>query len=1319
MKTNFSTFITAIAFLLLAATTAVTQEPKEPKAYFKKDGDTLFQTPISEIDSIVFKQITELSEEEVTELFTNFEDFVNSPGFQSSNTIEEMKSALENWFRQQTEVENVKTEGNVLIITFKDGATTEIKFMESTESEPEEYEFEYGPETVDINCFTGLTLQNAIAKEQSNTEWQSVTRVATAAYEPDYIFPVIWEPDFSFESDIIKIYNSHQGPSFPKLNPRKAKSAQCNPLSLEFTLKLHNYIGNREVKPNLIIINAHGNKDLLEIGCCSPFDRYNEIKKDLKDKGITIIGTPREMRVMIDNGKGATLYFISITSADLRILLKGIDLSNSIVFLNACESMVYSSFSDVFLDLGAQGVFGYSKATCIECVRNMTNILLKYILTPISAPTSEDPSRKTTTDILTAWSKVYGNTDISQSKNLTLWHRNGNLKFKYPPLDTRRPVIPGRSATRSSNATQEQGVAMFGSYIHYYSPSAGYSKSYYGFVYSSQTNNPKVGDGKSKNVFAELDHDIFDGEYYFLSANDIEYNKQYYCRAFVFSNYSGGAYIHYSDVVEPFIVEGEKAQVSTNPCNENNITETTAVVSGNVIDAGKPAYTERGICWSTRSNPTIYDRKDGASVNNGQPTSYSYTLTGLEPNTTYYAKAYVIQNNTPVYGNEISFKTKEEQKAAQVSTNACNENDITETTAIVSGNVIDAGKPAYTEKGICWSTRSNPTINDNKQKATGNSSQLGYYSCELTGLTKNTTYYAKAYVIQNDKPVYGNVISFKTPQEPFFELSTSQINFPKEGGTNSFTIETNYKITEISSSQAWCKISYDKNNPIVVDITVEKNETTSTQNAIIWVWAINPVTNDKEGKAVSIKQEAGENNYKEAQVSTSYNENDITETTAIVSGYITDAGKPAYTERGICWSKRSNPTINDNKVGASVNNGQPTSYSCTLTGLEPNTTYYAKAFVIQNNAPVYGNEISFKTKDGRIEKEAQVYTSYYEITRTTAIIECFVTDEGIPAYTEMGICWSKRSNPTINDNKDGFRINGGNRRAYSPTLTGLEPDMTYYAKAYVMQNNTPVYGNEISFKTGDPKETQVSTSYNENNITETTAIVSGYIADAGKPAYTERGICWSTRSNPTINDRKDGASVNNGQPTSYSCTLTGLEPNTTYYAKAFVIQNNAPVYGNEISFKTKQSDGNWVEINGVKWATRNVGVVPGTFAPNPENYGGYYKWGIDPSPAGYRLPNAGEVNSLMYSTNVSSVWTMQNGVNGRRFTDNTSGKSIFLPAAGYAWANVVYHPGVVAYWWSSAQWSNECGWSFGFDNLNGGASGLDKGYQVSIRSVLY
>jgi len=103
---------------------------------------------------------------------------------------------------------------------------------------------------------------------------------------------------------------------------------------------------------------------------------------------------------------------------------------------------------------------------------------------------------------------------------------------------------------------------------------------------------------------------------------------------------------------------------------------------------------------------------------------------------------------------------------------------------------------------------------------------------------------------------------------------------------------------------------------------------------------------------------------------------------------------------------------------------------------------------------------------------------------------------------------------------------------------------------------------------------------------------------------------------------------------------------------------------------TKDSNNSkkWVLINGVKWATCNVGSS-GVFAATPESAGFYYKWdelaNPDPSPSGYRVPTKEELESLLNEAYVTHTEMTQNGVNGWQFTDKQTGGSIFLPVAGY------------------------------------------------------
>ncbi|MDR1761769.1 MAG: DUF1566 domain-containing protein [Bacteroidales bacterium] len=109
----------------------------------------------------------------------------------------------------------------------------------------------------------------------------------------------------------------------------------------------------------------------------------------------------------------------------------------------------------------------------------------------------------------------------------------------------------------------------------------------------------------------------------------------------------------------------------------------------------------------------------------------------------------------------------------------------------------------------------------------------------------------------------------------------------------------------------------------------------------------------------------------------------------------------------------------------------------------------------------------------------------------------------------------------------------------------------------------------------------------------------------------------------------------------------------------------------------------WVEINGVKWATRNIlATKPEEYNRNSYHYWKEAQWACSPhnrEGEKWRLPTVEEFRKLLDSGN---TLTTINGVVGRQFGsgDNT----IFLPATGYG--GDFYIPGVNTGYWSSQKY---------------------------------
>ena len=87
---------------------------------------------------------------------------------------------------------------------------------------------------------------------------------------------------------------------------------------------------------------------------------------------------------------------------------------------------------------------------------------------------------------------------------------------------------------------------------------------------------------------------------------------------------------------------------------------------------------------------------------------------------------------------------------------------------------------------------------------------------------------------------------------------------------------------------------------------------------------------------------------------------EITQTTALSGGNITDEGGATVSARGVCWGKNPNPAISDSKTEDGNGSG---SFNSSISGLEPNTKYYVRAYAINSVGTAYGNELSFTTSE--------------------------------------------------------------------------------------------------------------------------------------------------------------------------------------------------------------------------------------------------------------------------------------------------------------------------------------------------------------------
>ena len=267
-------------------------------------------------------------------------------------------------------------------------------------------------------------------------------------------------------------------------------------------------------------------------------------------------------------------------------------------------------------------------------------------------------------------------------------------------------------------------------------------------------------------------------------------------------------------------------------------------------------------------------------------------------------------------------------------------------------------------------------------------------------------------------------------------------------------------------------------------------------------------------------------------------------------------------------------------------------------------------------------------------------------------------------------------------------------------------------------------GDEINF--GNRITLPTVITHTVTQITGTSAVVGGKVTSDGNASVTERGVCIATDST-SYTQIASGSGLG-----ACTCNLTDLQPNTTYFVRAYAVNSEGTAYGKQVTFTTNGIEGTheYVDLGlSVKWATMNVG------ANTPEDYGDYFSWGeIEPKDeyslmtykyfdwngsggltggltkyntnnnygtvdnkiqlelgddaaradwgGSWRMPTDAELTELREQCRWT--WKNQNGVRGYKVTSMSNGNSIFLPAAGFRSGWSLFVAGDYGYYWSSS-----------------------------------
>lgn len=520
------------------------------------------------------------------------------------------------------------------------------------------------------------------------------------------------------------------------------------------------------------------------------------------------------------------------------------------------------------------------------------------------------------------------------------------------------------------------------------------------------------------------------------------------------------------------------------------------------------------------------------------------------------------------------------------------------TMATGGGSVSITGNATVVRKGICWSRNHAPTTADEYYVS---SSMLNNFSgCLMTNLSPNEVYYVRAFAVTNTGTVYGNEVGFSTTAVAPVVTTTGV------GNITTTTARVYGNVSNINGTTVTeCGVCWSTgHNPTIAGSHLACGSGTGAFTA--------DITNLISGMRYYVRAYATNN------MGTSYGKEKEFTTNGNGGGtheYI-DLGLPSGTLWATCNVGANSPEENGGFFAWGETIPKMDIDDCNWSDYQHCNGSY-NTLTRYCNDPEYGFN-GFTDDLTILLPEDDVATVYWgagwrmptksewvelrdntEINYTTlngVSVAQFTASNGnsiILPYNNflinysLGHYWSSSLKTDEVDESWAF---------WFPSTPRLDVQMIDFLRVACLNVRPIVRSNNFP---------QVTTS-EVSHSTNSTATCGGVVVSGGGSIVVERGVCWSTNHNPTLNDHHSYAGMGEGN---FKIGATGLSPATTYYVRAYATNSVGTTYGNEVQFTTLgNNSGNYDYVDlglpsGTLWATCNVG------ADIPENSGDYFAWG--------------------------------------------------------------------------------------------------------------
>ena len=392
--------------------------------------------------------------------------------------------------------------------------------------------------------------------------------------------------------------------------------------------------------------------------------------------------------------------------------------------------------------------------------------------------------------------------------------------------------------------------------------------------------------------------------------------------------------------------------------------------------------------------------------------------------------------------------------------------DIKTTSVILNAEILTNGSPKYSERGFVYSLSSMPTIENSIAKITSTLTDSTKYSATLAGLTKNQTYYVRAYAINLGKEAY----------------STNEVSF------------TTSSVLPQVSTQEVTNIARGEGRATFIGNIMDEGDPSYTERGFVYGTTHNPMI-DSDTKLVALGKGVGEFSanaqnlevgkiyfvraYATNEQGIAYGEEVTADFTAVMPeiktlivtdilrgegkasfwGNIISVGDPVYTERGFVYGIMHNPTIDNDSIILVAGNSAG-EYTANISDLQVGLIYYLRAYAKNDYGITYGDEMTADFTAIMPEVET---VSAEVLNSSTVYLIGKITKDGDPKYTERGFIYGTMHTPTYDDSevtKVVVENTSSTQFEKEVFISGLNKAI-YYIRAYAKNSEGVSYGEII------------------------------------------------------------------------------------------------------------------------------------------------------------------------------------------------------------------------------------------------------------------